>query len=1509
MNLVMPSNKSSRGNKSPQPIKKLLGRIIVIIIALTLMLASIWFSFFAVPTAPQLPSDHDASMMGDRMFMVTKVTLTTANGTPAAGAVVSLQNQQLVTDQSGITFFTDIMHNSYKVQVYYDGQNYTVPAHFHAEEVSLQLGMSLEVQRLGAFVSAALLVLLMGGIVAHSRRKRRKEKIADQQANVKKGWGSLLRPGPVSIFMVIMLVEGIVLAPFAFSGPQPEAVEAASTPNLPVPVSLQTEQDDRAAILTWNGGPLNEGTAETGDVTGYRVSWGLSGQPLSNVQLTTERIIELQPLNNGQPYVVQVQSVDKLGNVSAPSPQLTFTGDKTRVENMRARMNGFFEDFNTPAGAFDELKWNVAYSRCNDPAVNGAFVNTQFHAHNMVGNTNGNCDRSQAVSRPRAVFDFTNRVGTITFDFDGEFRRDQWYMDLVPDLMDITSQVNLEGQATPGHPGNIIRFHQTGQALEIIYLDKNGLEKKLARTDWKPFQPLDWAGSKLVTNVRRHWMFQFSQNYAGIFVNGKKVLETSNFNLDYSKAYVLWNQFSYNTNKSDLPQTLVHWDNFGFDAPTGYRATTDTHNYKLVNSGTDFAKVNSSQPATKTLNIPDQLTNAKAARLLFTLQMQPWDNYSWSANDNVTVNGQKFSIPKPTSSTGLAPNLLIDIMRPYSMVLDIPASAFKTGNNTLVFSMANSGVHNIHAEFDFDTGKAPTYTQPSITALGPSVPTMPDLGPGAKITGVGSNTKLWIDGGRVASSNLDYKVSGKVPIEVSVSNEIAFLGTGKNPGISKVELLVNNQVVGSQATSAQTPTPAYKASFEVDTSHFTNGKYQLYARAYNPNGTISYPDYPSAGTDPNNWWTVGIIIQNNGVVPTTTATTVGSTTTPPATTAPPVTTTPPAVSGTGLQGEYFDNADLTNLKLTRTDAQVNFNWGANSPAPGVSAGSYSVRWTGQLQPKYSETYTIGTQSVDGVRLWVNGQQLINNWTNHASTRNSGAISLNAGQKYDLKLECYNNAGAATILLGWQSPSQTLELIPQSRLYLQSNSGPPTTTPVPTTTVAPTTTPAPTTTVVATTTPAPTTTVVATTTPAPTTIATTTPAPTTTVAPTTTPAPTTAPPVGGTIPGLKNTFMIGLGNQPGDMSWMTGSGIPWDFRYQYLVGDVTNGTDWSTWNQPAGAFATYYMNDSAAAGYIPVFSYYVMFYASPGNTQANEGLKSLTNLKTANTMKAYFANFKLLLDKAKAFGKTTIVQVEPDLWGFLQQTSVGDNPASIPAMVASSGFGDVVANKADNVAGFAQALVALRDKYAPNVILSFQVSSWSTGLDVSTNTSANLDLNSIISRTSRFYNSLGAKFDLLFFDPSDRDAGFYATFDNAGWRHWWDIANVAFPNFDRYKAYVAGVTRGTGLKAMLWQVPVGNKLYRTENNSKNHWQDNRVEYFLGPNYKTNLQAWINAGVIGIMFGAGAGDQTTYYDGAKDGVTNPAAVNGNNQTSTVSDDDGGYLRDRAKNYYQNGPLPLN
>ncbi|MBW4418395.1 MAG: hypothetical protein KME13_04110 [Myxacorys californica WJT36-NPBG1] len=139
-------------------------------------------------------------------------------------------------------------------------------------------------------------------------------------------------------------------------------------------------------------------------------------------------------------------------------------------------------------------------------------------------------------------------------------------------------------------------------------------------------------------------------------------------------------------------------------------------------------------------------------------------------------------------------------------------------------------------------------------------------------------------------------------------------------------------------------------------------------------------------------------------------------------------------SGQGLQAQYYEGQDLTNLKLTRIDSTVDFDWASSSPDASLEPEHFSVRWTGQIQPKYSENYTFYTYSDDGVRLWVDGQLLIDHWTDHAPTEDSGTIALAAGQKYDIKLEYYENTVGAVSKLLWSSGSQTKEIVPQNQLY-------------------------------------------------------------------------------------------------------------------------------------------------------------------------------------------------------------------------------------------------------------------------------------------------------------------------------------------------------------------------------------------------------------------------------------------------------------------------------------------
>jgi len=145
-----------------------------------------------------------------------------------------------------------------------------------------------------------------------------------------------------------------------------------------------------------------------------------------------------------------------------------------------------------------------------------------------------------------------------------------------------------------------------------------------------------------------------------------------------------------------------------------------------------------------------------------------------------------------------------------------------------------------------------------------------------------------------------------------------------------------------------------------------------------------------------------------------------------------------AASATGLTAQYYNDpgsgSHFATLVLTRVDSTINFTW-SGSPATGVKSDNFSVRWTGSVQAPVSGAYRFSTVSDDGIRVWVNGQLVINNWTDHASTTNTSAsINLTAGTKYTLKVEYYEHTGNTVAKLQWSYPGQSTQIIPQSRLF-------------------------------------------------------------------------------------------------------------------------------------------------------------------------------------------------------------------------------------------------------------------------------------------------------------------------------------------------------------------------------------------------------------------------------------------------------------------------------------------
>jgi YVTN family beta-propeller protein len=143
----------------------------------------------------------------------------------------------------------------------------------------------------------------------------------------------------------------------------------------------------------------------------------------------------------------------------------------------------------------------------------------------------------------------------------------------------------------------------------------------------------------------------------------------------------------------------------------------------------------------------------------------------------------------------------------------------------------------------------------------------------------------------------------------------------------------------------------------------------------------------------------------------------------------------PAASGAGLLGSYFGNTTLAGTPLVQLIEDVNFDWGSARPAIGVAADNFSVRWTGTITIPATGTYRFQTRSDDGVRLWLNGTQLINNWTDHSPANNSsGTVALTAGQRVPVTLEYYERGGGAVMRLRWLRPgTSSYVAIPASNL--------------------------------------------------------------------------------------------------------------------------------------------------------------------------------------------------------------------------------------------------------------------------------------------------------------------------------------------------------------------------------------------------------------------------------------------------------------------------------------------
>lgn len=135
-----------------------------------------------------------------------------------------------------------------------------------------------------------------------------------------------------------------------------------------------------------------------------------------------------------------------------------------------------------------------------------------------------------------------------------------------------------------------------------------------------------------------------------------------------------------------------------------------------------------------------------------------------------------------------------------------------------------------------------------------------------------------------------------------------------------------------------------------------------------------------------------------------------------------VSVTAPPTTG-GLQAQYFANTTLTGPPALLQIETVNFSWvDPAGPIPN-RPDNWSARWSGRILWPTTGNYTLQVIADDGIRVWVDGQQLVNKWSSGGNvTYTLPAMAVSAATASTIVIEHYDGTGNSTVKLRWKTPS-------------------------------------------------------------------------------------------------------------------------------------------------------------------------------------------------------------------------------------------------------------------------------------------------------------------------------------------------------------------------------------------------------------------------------------------------------------------------------------------------------
>jgi hypothetical protein len=609
----------------------------------------------------------------------------------------------------------------------------------------------------------------------------------------------------------------------------------------------------------------------------------VSATPLSLTDLpvgarwivTGNRRVQLQPLENDRTYVVRVQRLSARGKISSRATEISFNGgDGARVAALRTSLT-YFDDFSLPQGAPDEKLWNNASSVNTDPRFNLFFINDQFHAHSVNGTRYVNSDKSQTSQRFRKKIRLEPETRRrIVFDMDAPLSpRSVWYLDLNPIPTELTGHTGFfDEERSLGLPAGVLRLRSTGQTFSVHIIDLQGASHQVASVNVEQF------GRQVVPNVRRSFDVRVGTTGIQVFIDSASVINANYgaYTLPPADYDLLWVAFGYHTDKDGVSYFLQHWDNFGFDGPVVDARTV--HNYVTRIEGTDYRAARRGEPATFTVNIPDDLhpvtTGATAeAWLVATYETKGSSPLKVAPGNFVQVNGgARYPLPQPLNNSTPLNASADNLHTPHTTRIKLGdivkggSSPLAVGSNSFRFEVETAGITNVHVEVFYPPGSAPAYTPPSALHHVPLHTELPRLGPPVRLQRIAS-----VDVGRdqqITNPNrVPIPVRGRVPINIEAGNSswanwapqhmnvpvqsIEVWSTGGSTGLAKIEAFLRRADGGSGPserilqidTAVDAPAPQGRYLLDFDSRAFANGDYELFVQATTPSGQKSHPSY------------------------------------------------------------------------------------------------------------------------------------------------------------------------------------------------------------------------------------------------------------------------------------------------------------------------------------------------------------------------------------------------------------------------------------------------------------------------------------------------------------------------------------------------------------------------------------------------------------------------------------------------------------------------------------------